>query len=323
MKALIVLGMLVLVGCSSLDVGPTYNIEPPTVHRATIAFIGDVQTTGFPETWRENNDSLRRPLLRGLAMDDPDAVVLLGDMVWAGSSISYWRYFDTVMFPLRKRNIPMFPLLGNHEYIGVEELMLNRVRQRFPHMTEEPYVRVIDSVAIVFLNTNFQEIGLEATKRQLAWFRSEIPCLDDSAAIKAIIVCGHHPPFTNSSLVDDDPILKRYYASTFLRAGKTLIWFSGHCHSYEHFSAYGKHWITSGGGGGPRQSLRIGDRRRHRDLYTGPSIRPLNYCLVERNGTELIVTVRALDPLAKRMETMDYFTISNSRFVPIAPTVEP
>lgn len=315
--------IVLLTACAELDVGPRYNTADVHTPKPTLAFLGDVQPTGQAETWRENNDSLRPSLIRGLAMDDPDAVVLLGDMVWAGSSILQWRTFDTVMRPLRKRNIPMYPLLGNHEYIGVDALMMQRVQQRFPGMHDGPYVRVEDSIAIVFLNTNLQEIGLDAAKQELAWFRAVIPCLDDSAAIKAIIVCGHHPPFTNSTVVEDDPVLKKYFVPTFLRAEKTLLWFSGHCHSYEHFSAYGKHWITSGGGGGPRQPLLIGARRRHRDLYTGPSIRPLHYCLVERTGMELTVTVRALDAIAKRMETMDYFTVSNSRAVPVAPTVEP
>ncbi|MCU0329566.1 MAG: metallophosphoesterase [Candidatus Kapabacteria bacterium] len=278
-------------------------------HHSRVAVVGDLQRTGPVETWRERNDHLRPRLIESIATDRPDALVLLGDMVFWGASEDDWSYFDDVMAPLVAKAIPTIPVLGNHEYYGSTTSAMNHVRSRFPHASEQAFMRTIDSVAWIVLNTNFDDIGRHAARTQLQWLNHMLGRLDADPGIVAVIVCGHHPPFTNSTVVSDDLILKRHFVPLFLQARKTTVWLSGHAHTYERFAVQGKQFIVSGGGGGPRQRVLPASARRHRDLYEGSEIRPLHYLIVERTAGAIVVSMRPLAEEPYRTPAFDMVTL--------------
>jgi Calcineurin-like phosphoesterase len=289
-------------------VGPWPDVDRPHIH-SRVAVIGDLQRTGPVETWRERNDHLRPRLIHDVSMDRPDALVLLGDMVFWGASDDDWQYFDRVMMPLATKAIPTIPVLGNHEYYGSASTAMDHVRTRFPHASEQAFVRVIDSIAWVILNTNFDDIGRHAARTQLRWLKYTLKRLDDDPAVVAVVVCGHHPPYTNSTVVSDDNLVKRHFVPPFLAASKTALWLAGHAHTYERFAVQGKQFIVSGGGGGPRQSVLPVSARRHRDLYDGSDIRPLHYLIVERTGGSIVVSMRPLTEEPYRTPAFDMVAI--------------
>lgn len=263
---------------------------------ARIAIVGDLQRTGPVEVWRERNDAERERLVRQLADERPNALVLLGDMVWWGASEEEWSYFDRIMTPVRDLGIPMLPILGNHEYYGSDVAALAAFHRRFSDVEDTYYVRMMDSIAFVMLNTNTDELPVAFMRAQAAWFRKTMKKLDHDSAVVAIVVCGHHPPYTNSTVVDDDKVMRRHFVPAFVESKKGALWLSGHCHAYEHFMKDGKHFVVSGGGGGPRQSLyQAAGQRRHDDLYPGGPIRPFHYLLMQRIGTTVVVTMRPLE----------------------------
>ncbi len=275
--------VVMLFGCSSVYIIPRYSSAIPEKSTPLkIAVIGDLQRTSFLETWRERNDRQRILQVHRLARSRPDLVVTLGDNVFWGSSNDDWAYLDRVLAPLRKNNIPIMPVLGNHEYFGNIGDMLSQIKERFPLFEDPWYYRVVDSIAIIMINTNFRELGGKVMAKQRSWYVQTIRKLDAADSVKFIVVCGHHPPFTNSLIVEDDEILQSYFLPSFMMSFKGAIWFSGHCHAYERFVKQGKYFVVSGGGGGPRQRLATGIFSQHEDSYDGGSLRPIHYCTISR-----------------------------------------
>ena len=281
--------------CSAPLIAPQYNKVALTESNARVAIIGDTQRTALIEVWRERNNPQRRALLEQLARERPNALLHLGDMVFYGSYADDWRYFDEVMSPIRDAGIPVFPIYGNHEYFGSDEEMKSFVQERFPVLEEPWYSMVIDSVAYVMLNTNYRAFGMKVMSEQRKWFFQTMSMYDKADSVIFIVVLGHHPPFTNSTVVDDDNILQQYFLPAYMFSRKGAVWFSGHCHAYEHFFYGLKHFVVSGGGGGPRQRVLTDRYQQHIDMYDAGPVRPFHYCIVQREDSVLNVVMQPLE----------------------------
>ena len=267
------------------------HINIPTVKGARIFFIGDTQRTAPFESWREQNDAFAWKLIRQTVKRKPDAIILLGDLVYWGSSDIQWRYFDTLLQPLRRAKIPVTTVMGNHDYYGSNNAALFEVERRFGVSADSSRILVVDSVAFVLLNTNRDEFSQKQLLQQRKWFVKNMAQLDTNVAIQAIVVCGHHPPYTNNSVVGDEVWLQKYFVPAYTKSKKGLLWLSGHAHGYEHIIEKGKTFIISAGGGGPRASLLNKENNRHTDVSGLPLKRPLHSFEVQRIGTSLQCTM--------------------------------
>lgn len=295
--------LLGFIACSSPMRAPSPFLHRVPTGVASIAVIGDQQRTSPFEVWRERN-TMHGQLVRQMVKSKPTALVLLGDQVFRGDSHDDWQFFDRIMRPVRNAQIPVFPLIGNHEYFGMDRVMLENMYSRFPAMTNRYYVVVIDSIAFVMLDTNFDEYDRDSTASLRRWYIKRIEELTADPAVRCIVTCGHHPPFTNSTVVPPDYIQQQYFVPIFLRSPKARLWLSGHSHAYEHFEHGNVHFIVSGGGGGPRQFLRI-DSVMHsdHDRYRGGPIRPFHYLTLMRGDASLCVSMVPLDGLYAREES--------------------
>jgi predicted MPP superfamily phosphohydrolase len=85
-----------------------------------IALVGDLQRTTIWELMigREQNDSERKKIIENIALENPAALILLGDMVANGADVKEWDYLHNLLKPIVNENIPIIPVLGNHEYWG-------------------------------------------------------------------------------------------------------------------------------------------------------------------------------------------------------------
>lgn len=290
--------VVLLASCSAPVLAPTYTVPWFSLRQhPVVGILGDTQRTSILEVWRERNDPQRERLLRQFAQQRPDVMIHLGDMVFYGSDHDDWDYFDRVMEPARRAGISVLPILGNHEYFGVDRVMQEHVRLRFGDAPLGWSSTVIDSVAFVLLNTNYREIGLEAMEQQRRWYVRTMRDFEVADSVVFIVVCGHHPPYTNSTVVDDDALLQQYFLPVYMTSRKSAVWFSGHAHAYEHFYINMKHFVVSGGGGGPRQRLLAGDGEEHIDMYQPAEdavLRPFHYCTVERTDRTLHVVMHPL-----------------------------
>jgi len=271
---------------------PTYSGDISS--RQTIPFfllVGDTQRTSLWELkiGREQNDTARQLVLNRIAEENPAFLVILGDL----------------------KNIPVFPLFGNHEYFGFHKKAFEHFFGRFPHLNRQLwYVVRFNSVAIVLLNSNFKNLSQDLINKQNEWYRARLSEYQNDDAIKTVIVCCHHAPFTNSTVVPDDAKVQEYFVAPFKRTPKAKLFMTGHCHSYERFVKHGKQYIVSGGGGGPRQKLLVSGKQRHKDQYNGGAIREFHFCKIVLEPGQLRVQMVKLDDGLASWSVGDEFVVN-------------
>jgi hypothetical protein len=280
--------------------GPT-QIDQAKDH---FCIVSDTQKTSRWEFWRERNEQERKLILDGILRRDPAFIINLGDLTTRGSSETHWREFDESHKALREKNIPYFPLLGNHEFYGNNEAALRNFFERFPHLENRRWYSLTwKNIGLIFLDSNFGNLNPEELKTQSEWYLGELERLEKDGSVDYIIACCHGAPFTNSRTVGPNDKSKTYFAEPFTRFRKTTLFFSGHSHSYERFQFGSKTFIVSGGGGGPRHKLYVDPRgRRFEDLFAGPELRFFHYC-------ELAITEGALTFRVYRLESDGMFTV--------------
>ena len=280
-----------------------------------IAAVGDLQRTSVWEyiIGRESNDFERKEIIENISRQDPGAVVLLGDMVFEGDNIDHWKYFDSVMTPLTNMNIPVFPVIGNHEYWGKNRIALQYLTDRFPVLkVSHWYTERCDSVALIFLDSNNLEYSDKEWQSQIDWFKNKLLMYDNDPSILGILVFAHHPPYTNSLITGDEMQVQLGFVPAFDKSLKTMAFITGHAHTYERFIEKGKTFIVSGGGGGPRVLLKTGQNTHH-DYYKGPSPRPFNYLLINKEVDGLGITVKGVKKGSTEFFTMEHFMLPFNR----------
>ena len=262
---------------------------------APFAVIGDMQRTMSLERYilrREDNPAEHIALVRQLEAAHPRFLVIVGDLTSDGGSEKEWRYFDHLTAGLRDEGITFLPVLGNHDYWFHRARAMPKLAARFDQLGRSTwYARVYGRLALVVLDANSRELTQLEWKSQRAWFQETLDRFQRDTTVNDVLVFTHQPPYTNGTATDDDLPLCRDIVPAMTRSGKVMAMISGHTHSYEHFVEHDRHFIVTGGGGGPRVGLRTGPDQRHTDLFTGPAPRP---CRRRRPATSA----------SKRVDTM-------------------
>ncbi|MBI3557120.1 MAG: metallophosphoesterase [Deltaproteobacteria bacterium] len=287
---------------------PAYPDLPAVVAGHPIALIGDLQHTLFWERLigRESNDSGRKQLVQALHRESPGLLVLLGDMVSWGDSPSKWQDFDSLMAPFLAGKIPMLLAPGNHDYMGNAQKARRNFEERFAQLRlSHWYSRYYNGLGLIWLDSNRDELSPEDWQEQKSWLKQTLADMDRDRSVRAVFVFQHHPPFTNSTVTDDNEAVQADFLPAFLAARKTLAMITGHTHSYEHFRSGGKDFLVTGGGGGPRVSLLKGKKSRHEDLFTSPSPRPLHFLIMYVRPDGVKIDVKGF----QSPEPIDSFTL--------------
>ncbi|MGE5277185.1 MAG: metallophosphoesterase family protein [Acidobacteriota bacterium] len=281
------------------------------VRSGRFAVVGDLQRTSRAEIWRESNGGERERIVRQVASERPDFLVLLGDLVFRGSSRRDWRQFDALMAPIREAGIPILPILGNHEYWISRRGALANYFASFPHLTGRGwYSAAYGPLGLIFLDSNRRFLSALRWREQVAWYERELEEFEDDRARKGVLVFVHHPPYTNSTVTSDEAHVQREFVPAFQRASKTLAMLSGHVHSYERFARAGKTFLVAGGGGGPRVRLATDRRRRHADdLFCGPPLRHFHFLLLALSQEGVEVEARGLPKRGETFAPMDCFLL--------------
>lgn len=292
-----------------------YNSDSISVSNSSIAIIGDIQKTSIWEYFmgREENDEERIHLINKIAEVNPAALIFLGDMVFDGSDEEMWKDFDSLVKPVLSNNIPVLPVLGNHEYWGNNLTALRNVKNRFNAFQNVSwYSKKFNGLGMVFLNSNLNDLSEEEFLQQYDWYEKTLKEFDSDPEIKGTILFMHHPPFTNSTVTSDEIEVQKAFLPLFNQSKKTLALITGHAHTYERFIKEGKTFIVSGGGGGPRVDLKS-DEDCHKDLCTVEGIRPFHFLLLNSNASGVSFTVKALDKGSKDFYELENFHLAFAR----------
>ncbi|MCX6334688.1 MAG: metallophosphoesterase [Bacteroidia bacterium] len=263
-------------------------------NKQRISFISDIQTPLPTEKIilkPYKNEEARDSLFSDIIFQHPKNIFLLGDLVSRGSNNKAWEPLDAFLNCLNKINSNVYSIPGNHEYMGGPSIGIQIFKDYFPEKWLYGYTVNIDSIAVVMMNSNFNRLSENQLSSQEIWYKSEMNSLDADPAIKAIIVCTHHAPYSNSKIVGSSGPVADLIVPVFEKSQKAILFISGHSHNLEYFcDSIGKHFLIIGGGGGIEQPLVPVNKRIYADLIDQER-KPLYFYLViekEKNSLKLI-----------------------------------
>ncbi|HLV88888.1 MAG TPA: metallophosphoesterase [Candidatus Sulfotelmatobacter sp.] len=293
---LVAFGLSVVPGCTRKS---TAQVSPADlkVHVKTPFHFVAYGDTRFhdPNDTGAANPAVRVALVKAIADVDPAFVCFTGDIVYNGYDTADWKVWDQETSVWREKNIPVYPVLGNHDLHGKLETALDNYFHRFPDLKNSRYysVRAANSL-ILALDSSEDEVA----GPQGAWLASELDHL--SPDVDFLFVMLHHPPYTSSS--DDKAFGGGHSArSQEIALAKMLeerqakghyktIVFSGHVHNYERHEHGGVIYFVSGGGGAHAYPI----QRRPGDLFQSKEVN-YHYLFVEVDKQALKITMNRLD----------------------------
>ena len=230
------------------------NTQQPT----KICFISDTQQPMKVEQFvlkSNHNIQATSLLFTEILRVKPASLYMLGDVVSLGYRNNRWNKVDVFLDSCRKKNISVFGALGNHDVMGRKNKGERNFNKRFPENVRTGYVSIVDSVAVILLNSNFSKLSQSDKKKQLSWYKSTIITLDKEDSIKVIIVSCHHAPYSNSTIVNSSISVQQNFVPAYIKSKKAQLFITGHAHAFEHFNIQGKHFLVIGGGGGLHQPM--------------------------------------------------------------------
>jgi len=266
-------------------------------HSPSIDFTSDTQEPMWVEKLflkANRNLEATRMIFQDIDTTRPAALFILGDVVSLGKSNAAWNNMDRYLLQTRNHAIPVYATLGNHEVMFNVKKGTSKFIKRFPYFNPAGYSEIIDSVAVILLNSNFSKMSSSEIASQNAWYIGALSALDSNPGVKFVIVGCHHSPFTNSTIVKPSTGVLQYFVPPFLADKKCVLFLSGHSHNFEQFSFHEKYFLVIGGGGGLHQPV-LDQKKEPRDLSA--SYKPMfHYLQVRRQANTLQIVSRQLNP---------------------------
>ena len=269
--------------------------DSPSCNAPVLLFASDTQEPMRVEELylRPNrNREATRALFKDMLDQDPTELFLLGDVVNLGYRQKRWTFIDSALALARDRGFNVHALLGNHEVMGLKRKGERRFQQRFPEHVRTGYVVHRDSIAVILLNSNFGKMSKAAIAQQDAWYGAALATANEDPAVRAIIVCCHHSPYSDSKLVGSSPLVQTHFVTPFVKTAKGVAFISGHAHLFQHFQVQGKDFFVIGGGGGLHHPLK---KRTDVQACLEPGYDPMyHYLTAQLSGEELILVSRSI-----------------------------
>ncbi|MEO5592068.1 MAG: metallophosphoesterase [Chitinophagaceae bacterium] len=217
--------------------------------------------------------------------DKPSALFMLGDIVSLAYKNKKWREIDKFIDSAKQQGLKVYGLLGNHDVMVRDRRGEKNFNRRFPDHHRTGYLEVIDSIAIILLNSNFSKLSPNEVEQQQQWYSRAVDSLNNHTGIKGIIVTSHHPVFTNSNIVKPSAGVRQQFLPAFLTTKKCVLFITGHAHAFEHFKYQKKNFLVIGGGGGLHQPLTV---KANMPVDAALSYKPLfHYLQLRRYGNFL------------------------------------
>ena len=251
---------------AKIDVNPTFTIakyQPGSpIH---MVGYGDMRFTD-PSVKIGTNPRLRKWLAERVGQENPEVLLLTGDMPYVGGSQADWQVFQDETALWRKNHILHLPTIGNHEVRGGAQQGIANYLQNFPDIHGHRYYSV--------LMGSVEVISLDMTSPREARIAANLVCGSARSFAKQVefLFILYHTPwvvddqsklFTN--LPSKEALTLRHLLEIHLhKMHAKVIVFNGHIHNYERFERNGVEYVTSGGGGAEPYPLLF---RGSADLY--------------------------------------------------------
>ena len=215
---------------------------------------GDTRFTD-PANTTAANPKARAALVARIADEQPDAIVINGDLPWHGGDAADYDVFRTETAVWRARSLRM--ISGTRQ---------SRVLQRRPGRVPRALVDGFSGAAREAMargghRTRRTCLALDsmsplvAGSEQRLWLEHEVETLPES--VQFVIVALHHPPVADIQTrlrVDHNPrpneiALADYLTGAAATSRARFLVASGHIHNYERFLRDDVVYLVSGGGG--------------------------------------------------------------------------
>ena len=288
--------------CAAADDEPPRFTVPAAAPADVLTFVvyGD---TRFTENDKVVNPIARRALVEKIALERPAAVLIGGDLVYQGSDPDDYRVFNSETERWAQEKIPVFPVLGNHEFKGCgadASPCLENWWHTFDSL--RPYrwysVTIGSTLRAIILDS---DSALKTGSEQRAWFEQQIRDANTDQNISFILIMLHYPPVRDPFYpsMRDEKEIQRYLSWRVKSLRPQVIVVGSHVHNYERYYRKGVTYLVSGGGGAkPVPAARMfGEKSK---LHTSVNYHYIRFVLdsAELRGTmvRFDATERGTDP---------------------------
>jgi hypothetical protein len=263
---------------------PTFSVSTRELSSPPVLIsYGDMRFTN-PTNTVDTNPKVRQWLVRRIAAEKPDVLLLGGDIPMHGGVANDYSVFESETAPWRAAHVLVFPTLGNHEFYREDgqqcrpdpQPCLANWWNTFPQLRGLRWYSVQIGDRIIVLNID-SDAPLVPETEQAKWIAAQLDNLP--ASVQFVFFNLHHPPLadpTEGGVVIARPN-ERALAALLVSAPQhnrvQFIVVAAHVHNYERFLRDGILYLVSGGGGAKPA---VGVTRGPDDLYQGDSSAP-NY----------------------------------------------
>ena len=268
MRNSIRLAIVFTVTVAALWAQPTFLVEDKELRSPlTLIAYGDQRFTD-PANTRRTNPRIRLWLVKQIAKEHPDAVIMNGDVPLAGNVVNDYAVFQAETKVWRDLNLHVYPALGNHEFVGEARQDLENWWNTFPELRGRRWYSA-QLGSRVYLLALDSDTSLVPGSEQARWIEKQIEVLP--ASVDFVMVSLHHPPVADVQThieVDHNPrpnemALRDYLSKAAKTSHAVFLVSAGHIHNYERNVVEGVTYLVSGGGGAPPYFV----ERTPEDLY--------------------------------------------------------
>jgi len=292
-----VAGLLVLPGCtkkSTAQISNTVDLQLDVKPPFRFVAYGDTRFHD-PKDTDAANPPVRVALVQAIAEANPAFICFTGDIVYNGYDADDWKVWDSETSIWREKKIPVYPVLGNHDLHGKEEVALGNYFQRFPALKNSRYYSVrAGNTLILALDSSLEE----SAGPQGQWLAGKLDHVPSD--VDFVFVMLHHPPYTSSSDAkmfggghsarSQEHTLARLLEQRQAQARFRIVVFSGHVHNYERHEHGGVTYFVSGGGAAHAYPI----ARAADDPFQSKEVN-YHYLMVEVDSHQAKVTMNRLD----------------------------
>jgi hypothetical protein len=292
---------------------PTFRVDDKDLRSPlTVIAYGDQRFTD-PANTRQTNPRIRQWLVKQIATERPDAVIMNGDVPLAGRVANDYEVFRVETKVWRDLGLHIYPALGNHEFVGEPGQDLENWWTAFPEMRGRRWYSAQLGPRVYLLALD-SDTSLLPGSEQAGWLEKQIEGLAPS--VDFVILSLHHPPVADVQThieVDHNPrpneiALRDYLSKAAQTSHASFLVSAGHIHNYERNVVEGVTYLVAGGGGAPPYFV----ERAREDLYQSILFPNYHYVKFTLEKDRLHGAMyRVADPEAEtlRVELKDSFDV--------------
>ena len=222
--------------------------------------LGDTRFSDPERSPDASFPQIRHTLLRRIALEKHDFVVIAGDIVHKGASEYDWQNFDQERKIVGEAGVRIFPALGNHDVEGGPvELALQNYFARFPELGGRRWYSVKYGPVLLLMLDSMSRMDVGTPQGD--WLRARLDQVP--ADTEYLVLVLHHPSHTRSSerflgffggghkARPQEQRLARLLEERSKTLRAHVIQVAGHVHNYERYLVNGVTYVVTGGGGSP------------------------------------------------------------------------